>query len=187
MRETAKELDWHLNYASIARIWRGGCIIKVRIDYTPFSYPVYPSIASMQSVFLGDITSAYEKNPNLESLLFDGFFNKGARLWPPTLVNLCIELGSQPSTKHSPAGDGLLLRVPSGVSPSLRSAQHLPSSTATAATFSQPISYRRSAITLVLTPSVSSQGRRMRGSSPARIFVSVPFQLRIITHLIDRL
>ena len=36
MRETAKELDWHLNYASIARIWRGGCIIKVRIDYTPF-------------------------------------------------------------------------------------------------------------------------------------------------------
>jgi 6-phosphogluconate dehydrogenase len=40
----------------------------------------------MQSVFLGDITSAYEKNPNLESLLFDGFFNKGGRLWPPTLV-----------------------------------------------------------------------------------------------------
>ena len=30
MRETAKELGWHLNYASIARIWRGGCIIKVR-------------------------------------------------------------------------------------------------------------------------------------------------------------
>ena len=30
MRETAKELEWHLNYAGIARIWRGGCIIKVR-------------------------------------------------------------------------------------------------------------------------------------------------------------
>jgi 6-phosphogluconate dehydrogenase len=29
MRETAKELGWHLNYAGIARIWRGGCIIKV--------------------------------------------------------------------------------------------------------------------------------------------------------------
>jgi len=56
MRETAKEEGWNLNYASIARIWRGGCIIK--------------------SVFLGDITSAYEKTPNLESLLFDGFFNK---------------------------------------------------------------------------------------------------------------
>jgi len=31
MRETAKELSWHLNYAGIARIWRGGCIIKVSI------------------------------------------------------------------------------------------------------------------------------------------------------------
>ncbi|KAI0803095.1 6-phosphogluconate dehydrogenase [Irpex lacteus] len=56
MRETAKELGWSLNYAGIARIWRGGCIIK--------------------SVFLGDITHAYETNPKLESLLFDDFFNK---------------------------------------------------------------------------------------------------------------
>ena len=29
MRETAKELNWNLNYAGIARMWRGGCIIKV--------------------------------------------------------------------------------------------------------------------------------------------------------------
>jgi 6-phosphogluconate dehydrogenase len=56
MRETAKELSWNLNYAGIARMWRGGCIIK--------------------SVFLGDITHAYESNANLESLLFDNFFNK---------------------------------------------------------------------------------------------------------------
>ncbi|KAI0348711.1 6-phosphogluconate dehydrogenase [Trametopsis cervina] len=56
MRETAKEMKWNLNYAGIARMWRGGCIIK--------------------SVFLGDITSAYNNTPNLESLLFDGFFNK---------------------------------------------------------------------------------------------------------------
>jgi 6-phosphogluconate dehydrogenase len=28
MRETAKELSWNLNYAGIARMWRGGCIIK---------------------------------------------------------------------------------------------------------------------------------------------------------------
>jgi 6-phosphogluconate dehydrogenase len=27
MRETARALSWHLEYASIARIWRGGCII----------------------------------------------------------------------------------------------------------------------------------------------------------------
>jgi 6-phosphogluconate dehydrogenase len=29
MRETAKEQGWALNYAGIARMWRGGCIIKV--------------------------------------------------------------------------------------------------------------------------------------------------------------
>jgi 6-phosphogluconate dehydrogenase len=59
MRETAKEIGWNLNYAGIASMWRGGCIIK--------------------SVFLGDITAAYHKNPSLESLLFDDFFNKAVR------------------------------------------------------------------------------------------------------------
>ncbi|KAG8999591.1 6-phosphogluconate dehydrogenase, decarboxylating, partial [Tulasnella sp. 427] len=54
-RETAKEMKWNLNYAGIARMWRGGCIIK--------------------SVFLNDIAAAYEKNIDLESLLFDDFFN----------------------------------------------------------------------------------------------------------------
>lgn len=29
MRQTAKDLNWNLNYAGIARMWRGGCIIKV--------------------------------------------------------------------------------------------------------------------------------------------------------------
>ncbi|EJT98954.1 6-phosphogluconate dehydrogenase [Dacryopinax primogenitus] len=55
MRETAKVQGWNLNYAGIARMWRGGCIIK--------------------SVFLGDITKAFEKTSDLESLLFDKFFN----------------------------------------------------------------------------------------------------------------
>ena len=32
MRETAKEMKWNLNYAGIARMWRGGCIIKVRVE-----------------------------------------------------------------------------------------------------------------------------------------------------------
>ena len=32
MRETAKEMKWNLNYAGIARMWRGGCIIKVSIE-----------------------------------------------------------------------------------------------------------------------------------------------------------
>lgn len=56
MREAAKEVGWNLNYAGIARMWRGGCIIK--------------------SVFLGDITAAYQKEPQLESLLFNDFFSK---------------------------------------------------------------------------------------------------------------
>ncbi|KAH9944545.1 6-phosphogluconate dehydrogenase [Epithele typhae] len=63
MRETAKELNWNLNYAGIAQMWRGGCIIK--------------------SVFLGDITAAYNKTANLESLLFDDFFNKAAHKAQP--------------------------------------------------------------------------------------------------------
>ena len=28
MREAAKEFNWHLNYGSIALMWRGGCIIR---------------------------------------------------------------------------------------------------------------------------------------------------------------
>ncbi|KZV84298.1 6-phosphogluconate dehydrogenase [Exidia glandulosa HHB12029] len=63
MRETAKEMKWNLNYAGIARMWRGGCIIK--------------------SVFLKDITAAYERTPNLESLLFDDFFNKAVHKAQP--------------------------------------------------------------------------------------------------------
>ena len=57
------QLDWNLNYAGIAQMWRGGCIIK--------------------SVFLGDITSAYHKNEKLESLLFDDFFNKAVHKAQP--------------------------------------------------------------------------------------------------------
>lgn len=56
MQEAAKEYKWKLNKPSIALMWRGGCIIR--------------------SVFLKDITAAYRKDPNLENLLFDDFFNK---------------------------------------------------------------------------------------------------------------
>nr|CAG8437187.1 12870_t:CDS:2 [Entrophospora candida] len=49
MREAAKEYKWDLNYAGIALMWRGGCIIR-------------------------DIKNAYTNNPNLENLLFDPFF-----------------------------------------------------------------------------------------------------------------
>jgi len=63
MRQTAQEIGWNLNYAGIARMWRGGCIIK--------------------SVFLGDIASAYTKDIKLESLLFDDFFNKAVHKAQP--------------------------------------------------------------------------------------------------------
>ncbi|KAL8851027.1 MAG: hypothetical protein Q9221_004017 [Calogaya cf. arnoldii] len=56
IQNAAKEYGWKLNKPSIALMWRGGCIIR--------------------SVFLKDITSAYRKNPDLENLLFDDFFNK---------------------------------------------------------------------------------------------------------------
>lgn len=54
LRSAAKEHKWNLNYGSIALMWRGGCIIR--------------------SVFLGNIKAAFEKNPELSSLLLDDFF-----------------------------------------------------------------------------------------------------------------
>lgn len=54
MRQATEEYHWKLNYGGIALMWRGGCIIR--------------------SKFLGDIKKAYEKNPQLKSLLFDDFF-----------------------------------------------------------------------------------------------------------------
>ncbi|CCE61609.1 hypothetical protein TPHA_0A05350 [Tetrapisispora phaffii CBS 4417] len=54
IRNAGKEYGWEFNMPSIALMWRGGCIIR--------------------SVFLGEITKAYRKTPDLENLLFDKFF-----------------------------------------------------------------------------------------------------------------
>jgi 6-phosphogluconate dehydrogenase len=54
MRAAAKERAWNLNYGGIALMWRGGCIIR--------------------SVFLGEIKTAYERNPGLDNLLLDPYF-----------------------------------------------------------------------------------------------------------------
>ncbi|KAI8641482.1 6-phosphogluconate dehydrogenase, decarboxylating [Parasitella parasitica] len=56
MRQAGKDYNWNLNFAGIALMWRGGCIIR--------------------SVFLGKIKDAYTNNPELENLLFDPFFTK---------------------------------------------------------------------------------------------------------------
>lgn len=54
MRQAADIHGWKLNYGGIALMWRGGCIIR--------------------SVFLGNIKTAFEKNPSLSNLLLDPFF-----------------------------------------------------------------------------------------------------------------
>ena len=55
MRSAAQSEGWHLDYGSIARIWRGGCIIR--------------------SAFLQKIMEAYGKAPDLENLLLDDYFH----------------------------------------------------------------------------------------------------------------
>jgi 6-phosphogluconate dehydrogenase len=76
LRAAEKEMGWKLNMGGVALMWRGGCIIR--------------------SVFLGDIKKAYDKDPNLENLLFDEFFssalNKYQMSWRKALVH-AIEAG----------------------------------------------------------------------------------------------
>lgn len=54
LREAAKQYSWDLDYASIALIWREGCIIR--------------------SVFLDRISEAFSHNPKLSNLLLDPHF-----------------------------------------------------------------------------------------------------------------
>jgi len=56
MRMASKEYDYNLNFGEIARIWRGGCIIRAR--------------------FLNDIRDAFVRNPDLPNLMIDSEFAK---------------------------------------------------------------------------------------------------------------
>jgi len=56
MRLASQEYDYNLNYDAIARIWRGGCIIRAR--------------------FLNDIREAFQRNPDLPNLMMDPEFAK---------------------------------------------------------------------------------------------------------------
>ena len=71
MREAAKENGWKLNYGSIALMWRGGCIIR--------------------SAFLGKIKEAYDKNPELSSLLMDDYFREVVTDAQPALRRVIIK------------------------------------------------------------------------------------------------
>lgn len=54
IKNVGEKHEWNLNLGSIARIWRGGCIIRAR--------------------FLNRITEAYERDSNLTNLVLDPFF-----------------------------------------------------------------------------------------------------------------
>jgi 6-phosphogluconate dehydrogenase len=56
MRAGAQQYGWKLNFGEIAKIWRGGCIIR--------------------AAFLQKITEAYTRSPDLANLLLDPYFNK---------------------------------------------------------------------------------------------------------------
>ena len=56
MRAAQGEYNWQLDFAAIAAIWRGGCIIRAR--------------------FLQKITDAYKREPQLVNLLLDPYFNQ---------------------------------------------------------------------------------------------------------------
>jgi 6-phosphogluconate dehydrogenase len=55
LQAASKEFDWELEHGAIAMLWRGGCIIR--------------------AAFLDDIKKAYDRNPQLENLLFDEYFS----------------------------------------------------------------------------------------------------------------
>ena len=54
MRAASEEFGWDLQYGEIAKIFRGGCIIRAQ--------------------FLQNITDAYARNPELKNLLLDDYF-----------------------------------------------------------------------------------------------------------------
>jgi 6-phosphogluconate dehydrogenase len=56
LRAAAREYGWELDFGRIALLWRGGCIIR--------------------SVFLGRIKAAFDRDPDLPSLLLDPFFRR---------------------------------------------------------------------------------------------------------------
>ena len=56
LREAAKEYDWDLQYGAIAKIWKGGCIIRAK--------------------FLDLIKQAFDRNADLPNLLVDKEFSQ---------------------------------------------------------------------------------------------------------------
>ena len=77
MRAAAEEYNWNLKYGEIAKIFRGGCIIRAQ--------------------FLNKISEAYEKDSNIKNLMLDSYFSdilnsyqKDLRYVVSTAVNLGV-------------------------------------------------------------------------------------------------
>ncbi|MBU3199679.1 NADP-dependent phosphogluconate dehydrogenase [Clostridium estertheticum] len=81
MRAASKEYNWDLKYGKIAKIFRGGCIIRAQ--------------------FLNKINEAYENDENLNNLMLDSYFSniinsyqKDLRYVISTAVNLGVPVPS---------------------------------------------------------------------------------------------
>ena len=79
MGSAAEEYKWHLQYGEIAKIFRGGCIIRAQ--------------------FLNKISEAYENDENIKNLMLDSYFKnilhdyqKDLRYVISTAVNLGIPI-----------------------------------------------------------------------------------------------
>lgn len=70
LKNASRLYHWDLSYSEIAKIFRGGCIIRAQ--------------------FLNQIALAYEKNPELENLLFEDYFssilNNYQKEWRETIT-----------------------------------------------------------------------------------------------------
>ena len=76
LRAASGEYDYGLELGSIAKIWRGGCIIRAR--------------------FLNDITAAYRRDPELTNLLLDPYFREAILSRQGALrrtIQVAVELG----------------------------------------------------------------------------------------------
>ena len=79
MRTAQQEFNWKLSFGDIARIWRGGCIIRAR--------------------FLNRITEAYRAEPALRNLMLAPFFADVAALLDQ-LEGLLAQLGAARQQGH---------------------------------------------------------------------------------------
>lgn len=76
LKSMSLEMNWNLQYGEIAKIFRGGCIIR--------------------AAFLQNITDAFERDANLDNLLLDPYFENISRKYQQALrevVALAVEFG----------------------------------------------------------------------------------------------